>query len=32
VLDEEAHQPLQEAPDAFHARLAAFWGEVESVF
>lgn len=32
VLEGEAHQPFQEAPDAFNARVAAFWEEVESVF
>lgn len=30
VLDEEAHQPFQEAPDDFNARVDAFWREVEA--
>ncbi|WP_351235841.1 alpha/beta hydrolase [Streptomyces sp. NPDC002133] len=29
VMPGEAHQPFQEAPDAFNARLRAFWHEVE---
>jgi pimeloyl-ACP methyl ester carboxylesterase len=30
VLTEEAHQPFQEAPDLFNARVDAFWQEVET--
>jgi pimeloyl-ACP methyl ester carboxylesterase len=30
VLAEEAHQPFQEAPDLFNARVDAFWQEVEA--
>jgi pimeloyl-ACP methyl ester carboxylesterase len=30
VLTEEAHQPFQEVPDQFNARVAAFWAEVEA--
>jgi pimeloyl-ACP methyl ester carboxylesterase len=26
----EAHQPFQEAPDDFNARVDAFWREVEA--
>jgi pimeloyl-ACP methyl ester carboxylesterase len=26
----EAHQPFQEVPDAFNARVDAFWREVEA--
>ncbi|MGW1886099.1 alpha/beta fold hydrolase [Streptomyces sp. NPDC001970] len=29
VMPGEAHQPFQEAPDAFNARVRAFWHEVE---
>jgi pimeloyl-ACP methyl ester carboxylesterase len=29
VLPEEAHQPFQEAPEEFNARVDAFWREVE---
>ena len=29
VMDGEAHQPFQEVPDRFNARVAAFWREVE---
>lgn len=29
VLGEEAHQPFQEVPDQFNARVDAFWREVE---
>ena len=29
VLEEEAHQPFQEVPDEWNARVAAFWREVE---
>lgn len=30
VLTEEAHQPFQEIPDDFNARIDAFWREVET--
>jgi pimeloyl-ACP methyl ester carboxylesterase len=30
ILAGEAHQPFQEAPDAFNARVAAFWAEVDA--
>jgi pimeloyl-ACP methyl ester carboxylesterase len=30
VMEEEAHQPFQEVPDEWNARVAAFWREVES--
>jgi pimeloyl-ACP methyl ester carboxylesterase len=30
VLPEEAHQPFQEVPDQFNARVDAFWREVEA--
>lgn len=30
VLHEEAHQPFQEVPDDFNARVDAFWREVEA--
>jgi pimeloyl-ACP methyl ester carboxylesterase len=30
VLAEEAHQPFQEAPDVFNARVDAFWREAEA--
>jgi pimeloyl-ACP methyl ester carboxylesterase len=29
VMEEEAHQPLQEVPDEWNARVDAFWREVE---
>jgi len=29
VLTEEAHQPFQESPDLFNARVDAFWREME---
>jgi pimeloyl-ACP methyl ester carboxylesterase len=29
VLPGEAHQPFQEVPDAFNARVATFWQEVQ---
>jgi pimeloyl-ACP methyl ester carboxylesterase len=29
VLPEEAHQPFQESPEEFDARVDAFWGQVE---
>ena len=29
VLQEEAHQPFQEVPDEWNARVAAFWRDVE---
>jgi pimeloyl-ACP methyl ester carboxylesterase len=31
VLPGEAHQPFQEVPDAFNARVEAFWREVDEV-
>ncbi len=30
VMDEEAHQPFQEVPDAWNARVDAFWQDVEA--
>ena len=30
VMEEEAHQPFQEVPDAWNARVDAFWREVEA--
>ncbi len=30
VWQEEAHQPFQEVPDAFNARVDAFWREVDA--
>jgi pimeloyl-ACP methyl ester carboxylesterase len=30
VLEEEAHQPFQEVPDEWNARVDAFWREVEA--
>jgi 3-oxoadipate enol-lactonase len=30
VMEEEAHQPFQEVPDEWNARVDAFWREVES--
>jgi pimeloyl-ACP methyl ester carboxylesterase len=30
ILAEEAHQPFQEVPGLFNARLGAFWREVEA--
>ena len=30
VLPGEAHQPFQESPDAFNARIDAFWAKVEA--
>ena len=30
ILEGEAHQPFQEVPDAWNARVDAFWREVES--
>jgi pimeloyl-ACP methyl ester carboxylesterase len=30
VLEDEAHQPFQEMPDAWNARVAAFWRQVEA--
>jgi 3-oxoadipate enol-lactonase len=30
VMEEEAHQPFQEVPDQWNARVAAFWREVEA--
>jgi pimeloyl-ACP methyl ester carboxylesterase len=30
VLEEEAHQPFQEVPDEWNARVDAFWCEVEA--
>jgi pimeloyl-ACP methyl ester carboxylesterase len=29
VMEEESHQPFQEVPDEWNARVDAFWGEVE---
>ena len=29
VLEEESHQPFQEVPDEWNARVTAFWSEVE---
>ncbi|MEU9374301.1 hypothetical protein AB0D94_11080 [Streptomyces sp. NPDC048255] len=29
VMPEEAHQPFQESPDLFNARVDAFWREVD---
>jgi 3-oxoadipate enol-lactonase len=30
VMEEESHQPFQEAPDDWNARVDAFWHEVEA--
>jgi pimeloyl-ACP methyl ester carboxylesterase len=30
VLPDEAHQPFQEVPDEFNARVAAFWAEIDA--
>ncbi|MGH2701746.1 MAG: alpha/beta fold hydrolase, partial [Actinomycetota bacterium] len=30
VMEEEAHQPFQEVPDEWNARVDAFWREVET--
>ena len=30
VMPEEAHQPFQEVPDKFNARVDSFWREVEA--
>jgi pimeloyl-ACP methyl ester carboxylesterase len=30
VMEEEAHQPFQEVPDEWNARVDAFWREVEA--
>jgi pimeloyl-ACP methyl ester carboxylesterase len=30
VMEEEAHQPFQEVPEEWNARVAAFWREVEA--
>ena len=30
VMPGEAHQPFQEVPDEFNARVDAFWGEIEA--
>jgi pimeloyl-ACP methyl ester carboxylesterase len=30
VMEEEAHQPFQEVPDEWNARVDTFWGEVEA--
>ena len=30
VMDEESHQPFQEVPDEWNARVDAFWREVDS--
>ena len=29
LLDEEAHQPFQEIPEEWNARVDAFWRQVE---
>ncbi len=31
VMEEEAHQPFQEVPDEWNARVEAFWREVEAL-
>ncbi len=31
VMEEEAHQPFQEVPDEWNARVDAFWREVEAL-
>jgi len=30
VMEEEAHQPFQEVPEEWNARVDAFWREVEA--
>ncbi len=30
VMEEEAHQPFQEVPDEWNARVDTFWREVET--
>ena len=30
VMEDEAHQPFQEVPDQWNARVDAFWREVEA--
>jgi 3-oxoadipate enol-lactonase len=30
VMEEESHQPFQEVPDEWNARVDAFWREVEA--
>jgi pimeloyl-ACP methyl ester carboxylesterase len=30
VMEEEAHQPFQEVPDEWNARVDAFWDEVDA--
>jgi pimeloyl-ACP methyl ester carboxylesterase len=30
VMEEEAHQPFQEVPDEWNARVDAFWRKVEA--
>jgi pimeloyl-ACP methyl ester carboxylesterase len=30
IMEEEAHQPFQEVPDEWNARVDAFWREVEA--
>ncbi|MGY1782619.1 alpha/beta fold hydrolase [Geodermatophilus sp. SYSU D01036] len=30
VLEEESHQPFQEVPDRWNARVDAFWQDVEA--
>ena len=30
VMEEEAHQPFQEVPDEWNARVDAFWRELEA--
>ena len=29
VMEEESHQPFQEVPDEWNARVDAFWSEIE---
>jgi hypothetical protein len=29
VMEEEAHQPFQEIPEVWNARVGAFWRQVE---
>ena len=31
VMEEEAHQPFQEVPEEWNARVDAFWREVEEL-
>jgi pimeloyl-ACP methyl ester carboxylesterase len=30
VLEDEAHQPFQEVPDAWNSRVDTFWSEIEA--